>query len=768
MRTRSDSRAAALRAAVLLVLLATLRAPGTTYTWTGGGAPDPSWGTADNWDAGSPASANDTDLVFGTATGAATVNNVASPFLLRNVAFGPGAGAFSLSGLPVELYGNVANDSASGQAIALDVALAGDSAWGSGGGDLSLSGDLSGGTRTLTKTGAGTLFLSGNVADLGGLRLAGGLVALGAGTVVTNAGTTFGTPATGSLALSSGAFLAQRTTGVVTTVVDAASVALEDADTAWDLGQSRVYAQRGASLTVADGACLTNIHTWSMTPPAQGTFAGSRIVVTNGARVAVGPGNTVVGDGLRASYITARSNEAWIGGFGAASQPSVWDAGGGAVIVGGVRDSTSKAEGNLLTVEAGGIVTNAGLVALAHTQGGNFNTLVVTNGGRVFGTSGGVGGGSVSNGGGNSNAVVVAGNGSLWNVGGGLAIGTTGGGTPAIGNSLRIAGAGAVVTNVTSLGVGNKLANSSSGVRQNTLAVADGGLLASSGEANIGGGYGGTASDNALLVSGIDSRWQAGGDLTVNYGRQGPALRNALVVEQGGSVTGIVRIWVGRTNAQHAHEGLLVVTNGGTLSSSGTVIIGYAHDQGSGLPSHSNRVHVVGGPAASLWALGGADLYIGYCQQGADVACNAFGNAVRVGRGGAISGVDDIFVGHINNSPSYSERIAGNRLELAGGACTAAKLTVRANNAVAPVLDAEGLTSMTVTGTATFNAGSWIAPTATEDAPAGTYTVLTAASVVDNGLALSPETDTSLWSLEVTATQVKVTRSFPATVLIVR
>jgi hypothetical protein len=87
---------------------------------------------------------------------------------------------------------------------------------------------------------------------------------------------------------------------------------------------------------------------------------------------------------------------------------------------------------------------------------------------------------------------------------------------------------------------------------------------------------------------------------------------------------------------------------------------------------------------------------------------------------------------------------------------------------VAPVLDAEGLTSMTVTGTATFNAGSWIAPSAMQDAPAGTYTVLTAASVVNNGVALSPDTDTTVWSLDVTSTQVKITRRAPLTVILVR
>ena len=132
------------------------------------------------------------------------------------------------------------------------------------------------------------------------------------------------------------------------------------------------------------------------------------------------------------------------------------------------------------------------------------------------------------------------------------------------------------------------------------------------------------------------------------------------------------------------------------------------------------------------------------------------------------SGIDDIFVGHIANNPTYSERIVDNRLELAGGACTAAKLTVRANNAIAPVLDAEGLTPLTFTGTATFNAGSWIAPEAIDDAQAGVYTVLTAASVVDNGLALSPETDTAVWSLLVTTTDVKVRKRDPLTLLTIR
>ena len=94
--------------------------------------------------------------------------------------------------------------------------------------------------------------------------------------------------------------------------------------------------------------------------------------------------------------------------------------------------------------------------------------------------------------------------------------------------------------------------------------------------------------------------------------------------------------------------------------------------------------------------------------------------------------------------------------------------SIRANNAVAPVLDAEGLTPLTVTGTATFNAGSWIAPEALDDAQAGVYTVLTAASVVDGGLALSPETDTAVWSLLVGSTDVKIRKRDLLSLLTIR
>lgn len=521
--------------------------------------------------------------------------------------------------------------------------------------------------------------------------------------------------------------------------------------------------------TVAlSGASVTNFSRLNLAPTAQGTFPGATLRITNGSQW-MQVGGAIIGNALHLSYLQARSNAVHVAGTGSQGQTALWDLGGDALIVGGVKDSTSKAEYNLLVVDADGVVTNAGLLALAYAQGGNYNAMVVTNGGKVYGKSAGIGGSSASNGGGSGNSVGVVGAGSLWSVGGGLAVGTTGGGSAAIGNTLLVSGAGAAVVDVTSLGVGYKLASSTSLVNENVLTVANGASLTSSGEAIIGGGYGGAARDNAVVVTGAGSQWQAGGDLSVNYGRQGPALRNALVVEQGGDVAGIARIYVGRANAQYAHEGGLVVTNGSSLASSGTVIVGYAFDQGSGLPAHSNRVVVAGGALGDAsWTLGNADLYIGYAVQGADVNCNAFRNVVRIGRGGTISGIDDLFIGRIYNNPAYFDRTFGNGLELAGGSCTAATLTVYPNNAVAPIIGTEGLTPMTVSGTATFAAGSWIAPEATRDAPAGVYTVLTAASVVDNGLALSPDTDTAVWSLLVTPTDVKVCKRDPLTLLVVR
>ncbi|MCW1926118.1 autotransporter-associated beta strand repeat-containing protein [Luteolibacter arcticus] len=91
--------------------------------WDGGGA-DNDWQTADNWDPdGTPGTGNTVDLTFAGSTRPTSNNNYADWVDFRNLDFATGAGAFTLTGANIDLFGRIENQSSSLQTVSLTLAL---------------------------------------------------------------------------------------------------------------------------------------------------------------------------------------------------------------------------------------------------------------------------------------------------------------------------------------------------------------------------------------------------------------------------------------------------------------------------------------------------------------------------------------------------------------------------------------------------------------------------------------------------------------------
>ena len=177
--------------------------------WDGGGANN-NWNTANNWGFNETPKAYDT-LVFAGNTRLTPNNNFTAGTQYSGLAFSNNAGAFVIGGNTLNLGQFISSDSATTQTINLNVNLnfatehftaartitVSDSA-----GMLHINGNISGDANTfaVTKTGAGTLNLTGNNTFNGRLLVGGGTLLVnnttgsgtGSGNVTVNPGATLG------------------------------------------------------------------------------------------------------------------------------------------------------------------------------------------------------------------------------------------------------------------------------------------------------------------------------------------------------------------------------------------------------------------------------------------------------------------------------------------------------------------------------------------------------------------------------------------------
>ncbi|MBN2579302.1 MAG: autotransporter-associated beta strand repeat-containing protein [Pirellulales bacterium] len=131
-----------------------------TMTWTGGlGATEPEWSKLGNW-AGGEAPTSNCELIYaGSQT--VSVNDLPAGTPIIGITFDGTAGAFTLSGDTLDFSGAMKNENANLQTINLELNLVGNVEFNAASGNIAVTQPIgeSGGSRSLMKTGAGTLIL---------------------------------------------------------------------------------------------------------------------------------------------------------------------------------------------------------------------------------------------------------------------------------------------------------------------------------------------------------------------------------------------------------------------------------------------------------------------------------------------------------------------------------------------------------------------------------------------------------------------------------
>lgn len=390
-----------------------------------------------------------------------------------------------------------------------------------------------------------------------------------------------------------------------------------------------------------------------------------------------------------------------------------WTSGGRAIV------------GGTLTI-AGGLVSNLVKSTLMPFFGSENSALVVTNGGRLIHVYAG-----------NpvrfsrpTNVIEITGHGSLWALGGNsVSLDTTN-------NTLRVLN-GARMENVATL----SLLTSNNTVIVSGTSPVDGSpalvlMPGASPYLTIGNatshvyntvivGPNGILSNAVVEVGGSDGASVGGGSFNRFTLREGGAVYSTSDGYNRGSCIGISTLGASRHNtATVTGSGALWDLKGYTLR------VGYA--AGAGAITESNSLEVSGG---------GILTNVGLLQIGVATAnATSQWNRLIVHTGGVL---------HAAQATVGSGVTQGNVLHLEGGLFRAGILTVNTNNVFAPVLREGGIPAATVTGTVVFSAGSYLWPTNRPGTPSGTYTVLTAGTIINQGLTLHPSVDPSSWSFAV-------------------
>ena len=495
-------------------------------------------------------------------------------------------------------------------------------------------------------TGRGSTNFNG-LALLNASTYRGGAIAIGTGgwMTVSGASTLAATPALtnqGAVTIASGATLNGN-------LISNRTVTVLGSGASWNQGGNSISFPNcppgSQSLLTINAGAFNNAGAITMTCPAG---AVGLLTVTNGGLLS----------GTAGQAITIGSTAASVGNTVLVTGPGSLLNGIGAPLYLG---NTAGATGNVLRIDNAGTASNFSFSIGSTT--GSFNSLIVTNGGKLVTTGGSTS--SVIGNSGSNNLVAVSGANSIWTHAGGTGsypiIGNNGGSY----NTVRIEN-GAVFTNATGTqfyvgnsgsAIGNALVidagafyygsefliGKAATCTGNSVRVINGGLLLDSGSSGQPNSIGGPASGCSMLVDGIGSVWMAGSQ-AINVGYNGASANsNTLTIANGGVLTNAGTISVGSTGVIGNQ---LRVTGGGlcALNSGAFVYIG--------LGTLSNLVWVSGAGSTLASGGGNGNLYVGG-------ATTSTGNVLVVDNGAACLGWSQLILGR-NNSCSYNTVIITN------------------------------------------------------------------------------------------------------------
>gem|GEM_PF-2546495 len=367
-------------------------------------------------------------------------------------------------------------------------------------------------------------------------------------------------------------------------------------------GNGRGTSVKFNSLVVTNGGYVSSSGAlvWDSGLSSDPDDVSNSVVVANGGVL-----STVGGTIGQASSMYDYANI--IGGSG--GKTSTWNVGGGALSLDGTYTSlTIDGAG----VEGGAVLTNVNGV----TQAGS-SSINLTNGGKIFSTGNILVGSSASY---ITNTLVSGVVNSFWDAGGGtLSIGDN---ASASYNQL-VVGAGAVMTNLNTISLGNMRSGGST-FNGNSLVVTNGGKVFASGTMYVG---------NLPNVSG---------------GNTGTANSNTVVITDGGIVNlggGVILGWDVYIGPSTLIGNSVTINSGGQLFSVGNNIIGNAIAGASTMVG--NNVTITGTNAstgaASLWNLGGGNLNVGNASVAGSTVSNNF---LTVSAGGVLTNAGLITVGY--------------------------------------------------------------------------------------------------------------------------
>jgi len=221
------------------------------------------------------------------------------------------------------------------------------------------------------------------------------------------------------------------------------------------------------------------------------------------------------------------------------------------------------------------ILNNAGSFYLGDDgtfASANNNTLIVSNGATLYGSSLTAGGDAIGVGG-SSNALIITGPGSFYSNSSTLYVGfgDSSSGISGVGNGMILSNGATALINVGGGGSdGGLLLGYTTGDLNNFVTVYGNSTLSVTGDSYIG--YG-DASSNTVTVTGTNAVWSNNGTLNIGYGTNLGSVGNSLVISNGGAVMAAF-VNTSSGTSSDSNNSIIVTGSGSKLMVSGGINLG--------------------------------------------------------------------------------------------------------------------------------------------------------------------------------------------------